>query len=390
MRDVLGRLLDEHAEMVPPELMAAFAIVMRSSLGTWTQAPDAPVATSQKRQPPHASQEVRKDLAVTLASLFPSDSSLRQFLRRGLDRSSDSIALGQGDPQSAWRSVVTAADTQGWLDTLIAKAREACPTSVPLARAAEKLGLSGLASSDPGFMEDMAIMRSAPGADDWGERLAAIERQVCRVESNGGLLGTAFLIGADLVLTADHVLGGRRPGSVSSAEVTLRFDLTTGHRNRIVTEGTRFRPGEVVWRNAELDYVLLRVHGSPGVQPIGGGTGPGGTLRRWIDVSEPASIRPGSELVMVGYARERPPALTFDRGAVITLRDDRVVYTIESEPGASGAPCFTPGLELVALLTHQNNDPDAPRTASVGVLLSAVLRDLRDHGFGHLVGAAFA
>ena len=93
---------------------------------------------------------------------------------------------------------------------------------------------------------------------------------------------------------------------------------------------------------------------------------------------------------MVGYTREHPPTLTLDRGEVIALGEDRVAYTIHSEPGLSGSPCFTQELELVALNTHRSNAPDGPRAGSTGVLVSAVLRDLRAEGFGQLLGTVLA
>jgi hypothetical protein len=302
--------------------------------------------------------------------------------------------------ESTVRSLVELAYEEGWLDVLVARAREACPASAPLARAAERMGLSSLGTVDPddpgpvtipGLAADPGTTRSVSGAGSQTERLAAIERQVCRVETEDReLLGTGCLIGPDLVLTADHVLSPLWDGSVSSAEIALRFDLTTGRRDKVVTEGTLFRLGDVVWRNPQLDYALLRVDGAPGVQPIGGGLGPGGTLRRWIEALPPHPIGEGEELVMIGYARRRRSALTVDRGAVVALQEDSVVYTIRSEPGSSGAPCFSPDLDLVALNTRMVDYPGPSRTASAGVTMRAVVRDLLRHGFRSLLDRPFA
>jgi hypothetical protein len=387
--DVAGRLLEEHADAVSADLVAALAIVMRSALGVWTRAPEAPAAAPESGRPRYrVSKQVREELVAALAREFPSRDVLRRFLRQNLDRSLDSMVPTGASQQLTVRSLVELAYEEGWLDVLVTRAREACPASTPLAQAAEQLGLSSLASSDPG----LAVTRSASGPYDLQtERLAAIERQVCRVETISRLLlGTGCLIGPDLVLTADHVLSPLWDSSVSSAEVTLRFDLTTGSRDQVVTEGTLFRLGDVVWRNPKLDYTLLRVDGAPGVQPIGGGLGPGGTLRRWIQVLPPSAIGEGEELVMIGYAQNRPPALTVDRGAVVALREDSVIYALRSEPGTSGAPCFSPDLELVALNTRMVDYPGTSRTASTGVTIWAVVRDLLGHGFASLLDKPFA
>jgi Trypsin-like peptidase domain/Effector-associated domain 1 len=322
--------------------------------------------------------------------VFPPRDLLRQFSREGLDWSIDALAPGQGDSRSTVLLLIETAEREGLLDVLVARAREAAPGSRQLALVAEELGVSTLIPGDPAVI-DSAASHSALDADTWRERLGEIEHQVCQVEHGDNLLGTAFLVGADLVLTAGHVLGLTEHAKVSEPELRVRFDHTTGRSNRTVTPGTAFPLDSVVARSERLDYAFLRVQGSPGVQPIvGGWAGPGGTLRRWIDVTDPPPIRPGSGLVMVKHTRERSLSLALGSRAVSTMSPDgtRVTYKLESEPSSSGAPCFTYELDLVAL--NVAIDPDGPRKTSVGVLASAVIRDLRQQGFGHLLGTAFA
>jgi len=381
--DVLVRLLGESTAAVPGELVTALATVMRAALGAWMRAPEAPSPAAQKRPHRRLSKQVREDLAAALVSAFPSYDKMRVLLGQGLDQSLDSIVHPGLPPRSAALLVVETAYDQGWLDLLITRAGEAAPASVPLAQAAGQLGLSGLVPGGSGA--ETATRDLARGTDLRAGQLAAIARQVCRVEMDSQLRATGCLVGADLVLTADHVLGPLWDGSVSPSAVTVRFDLTTGPREQIVTEGATFRLGEVVHHSATLDYALLRVHGSPGVQPIGGPTGPGGTLRRWIDLSDPPDIRLGSPAVMVSYPRALATAVA-GQGEVISLSDDSVGYTINSQPGSSGAPCFTQDLRLVALYTRS----EPGRSAIVAVPVSAVLRDLRDMGFGHLLGTPLA
>ena len=370
---VLSRLLEGTAGEMPEELVVRLAIVIRSALGTWMRAPTAPSATIPSRPRQRVSERVRRDLAEALASTFPTDEDMRALLRQRLDRSYDSIVLSGTSLQSAAYSLVTTAYEQGWLELLVTRAREVYPGNVPLARVAEQLGMLSLVSAGPG-----------PAAGIREDRVLAIERQVCRVEAGDVLLGTGFLVAADLALTAGHVLNSPSEEFRLLAEISLRFDLATGRRGQIVTEGTQFRLREVVHRNSKLDYALVRVDGSPGVQPIGGGTGSGGTLRRWIEVGEPPNVRVGDQMIMVGYAREDPPTSTLDRGEVTALGEDRVTYTIETRPGSSGSPCFTKGLELAGLNTLRSTD--GSRARSTGVLMSAVLGDLRSEGFGELLG----
>lgn len=377
--EILRRILEENAAAVPAGLVAALAIVMRSALGAWMRGPAAPSAATQKRPRSRLSAQVRQELAAALASTFPSADALRSLLRQRLDQSFDSIVPSGLPLQSAVSSLVETAYDQGWLDLLITGALEAAPASVPLAEAAAQCGLSSLV---PGGSGAKAVTRGlAPEVAVQTGQLAAIARQVCRVETGSELAGTGFLVGADLVLTAYHVVEPLGHGRVSPSGMTVRFDLTTGPGEQIVTTGTLFSVGEVVAGSPDLDYVLLRVHGSPGIQPIGGPTGSGGTLRRWIDLSYPPDIELGSLLVIVSYAYERAAARV-GQGPVTGLSENSVKYAINTENGSSGAPCFTQDLSLVAL--HTGSDPQ--RSANVGVRISAVLRDLRGQGLDHLFG----
>jgi hypothetical protein len=71
---------------------------------------------------------------------------------------------------------------------------------------------------------------------------------------------------------------------------------------------------------------------------------------------------------------------------VVRLRDDCVIYSVRSEPGLSGAPCFNQDLELVALNTRRSDDA---RTTSEGVLMSTVMDDLDTHGLGGFLDIPF-
>jgi hypothetical protein len=372
--ETIADLLERNAGAVPDDLVSALAVVMRSSLGLWTQAPKLPAPAAAPARPPRPDQtpqQLRRELARVLAQLFPTENSLRQLGRFGLDRNFDAYTSSGLGSASAALAVVEGAHREGWLELLLVRAMDRNPANEQLATLARELGMPGIEPFDP----DEIL---ADGEFDAYERLPTAGRQVGRMESGGSLLGTGCLVGADLVLTADHVLG---TGRGAQADVTVRFDVVIGRRDQVIAEGTSYRLGAIVWRDAELDYALVRVHGSPGVQPIGGGwAGPGGTLRRWIDAGHPPAIQPGAKLWMLQYQQ----ALMVSFGTVIALDEDSVDYSMNSGRGSSGAPCFTRDGELVALHSH------ATGAANRGVLISAVLRDLRELGLDRLLGVPFA
>ncbi len=395
----LPALLEAHAPFVPQRLMAAFASVMAAALGIersiagesveWPVAPRTTGVTS-------VYPRLWSELAAVLTEAFQSERALRQLLLSRLDRSLDTIALQGGLREMALR-VVEVAASQGWLIELFARAREALPKNAALAEAAVRLGLSALVALDDfsgaaGFSSDSVARRA---------RLSAIEAQVCRVEA-GGSFGTGFLVGVDLLLTADFVLKEIHDGKASPGDVRLLFDYKTDQRGRTVTAGTLFElDGDWLAARSEfgrgpsrLGYALLRVRNSPGAQPVGGSSAwESVALRQWIEVKDrlPA-IESGEGLAMIQHAQAGPLKLTTNPEAVLGSSTDgtHLYYDLETFPGSSGAPCFTVDYDLVAFhVGRADLDPEAPRNCKVGVLMAAVLRDLHKRGLGDLLGTRF-
>ncbi len=405
IRKVLCRLLEENAAFLPPTLAAAVPAVMRAALGidVEAEASAAPGQASeeaggQARPGPRLAAEVQSALIGALAGAF-SPVELEDFLRLRLDRSLAAIAaLAESHRERVFR-VVQTANAEGWILQLVARACEARPADTRLAEVARQLGLVTLAAASvPLAFPDGQLLDPAA----WRARLGEIEGQVCRVEV-GGTSGTGFLVGFDLLLTADSVFAAVHRGEVLASAVRLRFDVKSDRRGRALTEGTVFEL-EQDWLVARseygaapdrLGYLLARVRSSPGAQPIGGSVAEAAAvLRRWIEVpSSPLPLAAGAGLALVQYAKDGPIRLAVNQQAVVGLSGDgsRVYYDLESRPGSAGSPCFSSNLELAAFHVGATDaDPAAPRSAKVGVLLAAVLRDLERQGFGDLLKARFA
>lgn len=404
-RDALSRLLDEHATQVPAELMDAFADLMRSDYlaGSWAarQPTDSTLRPSRPRDRQSLSPSTRQSLAAALASAFPSPDSLREFLRYRLDMSLDAIAPNVSTYMTVLLAVVDFAQTRGLLNQLVVSARESMPASAALADVALELGLSTIVPAATASLERIVTAESSFGLGSWRERLAAIEGQVCRIEVNQRTYATGHLVGVDLVLTADHVLGPLDAPGVSLKDVQVRFDYQTDRRGSTVAPGTVFQVDDIVARSAygqqtdQLGYALVHVAGAPGALPIGGSRSEStGALRSWIHVSNPPpDCEPGMGLVMVDYPLGQPLRMDLQQNAVLGISQDggRVYYRLDASPGSSGAPCFTVNLDLVAFHVGTSMvDGRAPRDARVGVLLSAVLGQLDQKGLGGLLGTVMA
>src|SRR5262249_36218173 len=102
----------------------------------------------------------------------------------------------------------------------------------------------------------------------------------------------------------------------------------------------------------QLDYVLLRLDRDVGRESR---TGPGNPARGWIVVPavEPPAV-PGEFLAIPYFPlATRPIQRAVGPQAILGFNPSRprLRYTVEADPGASGAPCFDHAWNLVAV--HQ-------------------------------------
>jgi hypothetical protein len=231
--------------------------------------------------------------------------------------------------------------------------------------------------------------------------LDQVAATICRIEIGERVMATGFLVGVDLLLTADFVLSEVLSGSVSSAQVACRFDYREAQDGNLATTGTVFRLAEdwlvardpYVSLSAGLGYALLRVAGSPGAQPVGGGRGTSRRLRQWLTLSPKAPRpEPQDSLFIMMHAQGGP--WKFSTGPVLDVAADgtRLRYLNDTAPGSSGAPCLSRDFELVGM--HLGTNPDSgsrPKEAwGFGVPVAAIAADLERKGLGGATQVAFA
>ncbi|WP_315835256.1 serine protease [Bradyrhizobium prioriisuperbiae] len=236
----------------------------------------------------------------------------------------------------------------------------------------------------------------------WVDKIARIERQVCRIEVGGNAVGTGFLVGPEVVLTNWHVVEGvRKVGTL--ADLGCRFDylrLENGARQQGELVGlhadgclssTPYSPAEATQTPDtplptadQLDYALLRL-----AAPIGE-TAAGGQPRGWIKLpTEVATLSPGDPLLIVQHPDGSPMKLAMDTDAFISTNPNgtRIRYTTNTEAGSSGSPCFTMEWDLVAL--HHYGDPAWHKTPAYnqGVPATLIRSKIADDGHLKFLGA---
>jgi hypothetical protein len=334
-------------------------------------------------------REVRRMLAQALVSVF-SPESLRWFLRIRLHQSLDALVPGSTtDFEKSVRQLVGALEERGLLLELVAHCLEVAPGDLRLLRTAEAVGLD---TPVTGTLDDVVQRVEAGGrpVQPWLHALGQAAAQTCTLHCDGAVVGAGFLVAADLVLTAD-VVGAR----VDDAAGHCRFDATTSRHGDLVTPGTWYDVHTVVaadtGRGTGAGWALVRVDGSPGVQPVGGDAveSSTGTLRGWVDLTRSHAVPPPSgEALVLGAGAETS----------VRLRTSRV-HAAPGGPGLFAIDRPDPGLHPGALVCSWDMDPVGllcgtgdPEAGAHGVVLrlDAVLADLARLGLENLVGTSLA
>jgi trypsin-like peptidase/effector-associated domain 1 (EAD1)-containing protein len=335
----------------------------------------------------------RRYLHRSLLSAFPSPGDLKRMV--GLDLGHNLLEITDADGlANKVYDLIVWADSRGALPQLIGAAvnanptnpdlREFCRSMLPAADRSsvepffrsivEALGLSPKVTGGPEL--ERIIVRSArfSQVEKWRMEMARCEQAVGRVEcpEHEGV-GSAFLIGPDLVITNYHVVRAIAAARHRTEQVVLRFDY------KAFPDGQTLRSGETVrlaadWLVAHdtedrLDFAIARLERPVGDQHVGRDAQ--APLRGWL-VPQPVAIEPGAPVFVIQHPRARPLAIA--AGVLISGGPDRLSYTANTEPGSSGSPCFTSDWGLLAL--HRGSASEVNQ----GVPLASICEFVRAAG----------
>lgn len=229
-----------------------------------------------------------KQFTQALLDAFPEQQRLAEVVKFQFGKNLNVIAMGN-DLQAIVFRLIQAAEAEGWVDKLIAGARESNPGNSALFVFAQEFNLATPMPpqlSARGALEKIIKKtNSFLDVNTWREKLGTIEAQVCRIEitnnNNTKEFGTGFLIAPNVVITKYHVIESVDSGQANASNVILRFDYKQLADGNIINKGTEYRLVESDWlidkspytKNTlptldELDYALLRVDGVPGEEAI--------------------------------------------------------------------------------------------------------------------------
>ena len=309
-----------------------------------------------------------KALRNALVDAF-NPASFEQMLRFELNKKVENIA-GSGPLNIVAYRVIDAAEMEGWTLDLIRAARIANPGNANLHQVADMLSLSSTRELPSAALNFEKVVRDGiPFLDPamFRSKLGRIEQQVCSVELNGVGYGSGVLVGADYVLTNQHVISKAAAGT----KMACRFDFAASPDGKVINPGITVDVApEIVDASPpnandpnltggdpsddELDYALLRLVRDIGNEPAGSGNNPDAPARSWTQLAA-NSLAINDPILVLQHPQNQvnwklePLKLTVGRALDLVGGGRRLRHDANTLPGSSGSPCFSVTLAFVAL-----------------------------------------
>lgn len=332
-------------------------------------------------------------LVDALKGEFPDPPALKHMLaRRAVGRRYEPFAHTDTYELNLF-SLVQAASDENWIGDLISAALDERPTSTKLLQFLYR---------DQGPVLEAGVVGS-PFVDF--SKVEAISRWVCRLQSNIGPLGTATLIGPDLIITNGHVYDLIEQSGFPSELAWCVFDhkgfsggeISLGRRVeldgawKVLRRGHNPREGMVDQERPaahELDYAILRLKVPVGNEPVGkpGISATEAPPRGWLRLFAPDTgfvpdVSSGPLFIFQHPRNSSNVAqpLQISSGAVMPSPwpELRMRYAASTLRGSSGSPCFNSAWDLVGL--HHAAEYTLSGTTvrfNQGIPLVAILQDL--------------
>lgn len=193
---------------------------------------------------------------------------------------------------------------------------------------------------------------------EWMRRLTLAVGRVCRVElPRGAARGTGFLLAPQLVLTNYHVVQEVLEGQRAFGDLVVRFGYQSadqpGTVHRLAAAPLLSSP------DTELDFALLQLEDAPAV-----------VLPPGVQWQPPqTALEQGQTLFILQHPDGRPLEVAAGHLEELDLRERRVRYRVDTQPGSSGSPCFDDRWDLVALHHAAHGSTDTNQ----GIPVTAIL-----------------
>ena len=179
-----------------------------------------------------------EQLQKALSTAYSLD-TLQRLVRFKLGRDLYDYAA-PGNKQQVIFELLEAAQREGFVEQLIAAARDFNPGNETLREFAFQYGVESTKKSGQELQRLIGATRSNLDPVQLRQHIFEAETRVCRIEiatPDGRLHGTGFLVQPDVIMTNYHVMEPVIAGTVSTDRVDIRFDYKRTAA-RVISEGT--------------------------------------------------------------------------------------------------------------------------------------------------------
>lgn len=213
---------------------------------------------------------------------------------------------------------------------------------------------------------------------NWLEKALHASKSVCRVVREDGELGTGFLTKEGYIFTNNHVLPSADHARTARVEFNYEVDASgsTKARTSYQLDATDF----VTSTPDQFDFARVRVIDNPAAPLSQWG---------WVEFDPSALPSVGEPVTIIQHPKGQDKQIALNANEVVSVWNQYLFYTTDTEPGSSGSPVFNKDWKVVAI--HHAGKTDAEgglqinargdrRGANRGILFEKIFQFMQQGG----------
>ncbi|TNE60591.1 MAG: TIR domain-containing protein [Bacteroidetes bacterium] len=213
---------------------------------------------------------------------------------------------------------------------------------------------------------------------NWLEKALRASKAVCRVVCADGELGTGFLTQEGYIFTNNHVIPSADIAKDARVEFNYEVDASGDTKTRT---SYQLDPSDFITSTPDqFDFCKVKVIDDPD-----------SPLSQWGFVEFDPSAIPtvGEPVTIIQHPKGGDKQIALNANDVLSVWNQHLYYTTDTEPGSSGAPVFNKDWKVVAI--HHAGKTDAEgglqinakgdrKGANRGILFRDIFKFMKDKG----------
>lgn len=196
------------------------------------------------------------------------------------------------------------------------------------------------------------------------EKLVQLSRSVAHITIPGKGMATGFMIAPDVLMTNNHVF----TSADDANDAIVRFNYQIDLSGSFLQSDDYIADTSFFHTNANLDYSLVKVKGSPGL--------------KWGYIKLPMedAVKVPDDVFIIQHPGGEHKQIALSDNEIAYVDDTLVQYLTDTLPGSSGSPVFNDSMRLIAI-HHSGGWIPEPSNSSThfrneGIRISAIAKDM--------------